>query len=368
MLVGSTCTSFRWCVESQEMLQDAISLDTGQKRNIETEQTGGPSSTNYPATRELLTGSAPLEPISRNSIPWTLPEHRSKHQNHGRTLVEQSHPVHKGIPPNTHEPSRGRGFVPFVFYPSPYVSISCNMATGYLLREDTPTVNLHYLEKMGYHRTLPWEMVFALRSVGGIGLCHLQHEMEVQQILILLRHMRARTPLGTTMKILMRQYQLWAGIQQPILTDTQPCPWVPDKWISRLWWTLHKNNIKISYDEWMMLPLQKNNIYIMEAIVDLGLLLSQLKQINACHMFLQVTTLAEMTDHMGTHILPQVLNKRGDTNPLRLDGISQSTLTWPWVCNPTTQTWNFWMQMICSLFTGSVMNTRLRHPLGEWTT
>ncbi len=90
------------------------------------------------------------------------------------------------------------------------------------------------LNKMGYHRALPREMVFAPRSVGGIGLCHLQHEMEVQQILILLQHMRARTPLGTTIKILMRQYQLWAGIQQPILTNTQPCPWVPDKWISRL--------------------------------------------------------------------------------------------------------------------------------------
>jgi len=224
------------------------------------------------------------------------------------------------------------------------------------------------LNKMGYHHTLPWEMVFALRSVGGIGLCHLQHEMEVQQILMLLWHMRARMPLGTTIKILMRQYQLWAGIQQPILTNTQPCLWVPDKQISRLWQTLHKNNIKISYDEWTILPLQKYNVYIMEAIVDLGLSLSQLEQINACHMFLQVTTLAKMTDHMGTHILPQVLNKRGDTNPLRLDGISQSTLTWPRVCNPTTQTWNFWMQMICSLFTGSVMNTRLRHPLGEWTT
>jgi len=90
------------------------------------------------------------------------------------------------------------------------------------------------LNKMGYHQNLPQNMIFAPRMIGGVGLCNLQHEMEAQQILILLQHMRSRTPLGCTMEILIRYYQLWAEIQQPVLEDTRPCPWVPDKWISRL--------------------------------------------------------------------------------------------------------------------------------------
>jgi len=85
---------------------------------------------------------------------------------------------------------------------------------------------------MGYHRNLPRTMVFVPQMIGGVGMCDLHHEMEVQQILILLRHMRTSTPLGCTMEILIRQYQLWAGIQQPVLEDTWPCPWIPDKWIS----------------------------------------------------------------------------------------------------------------------------------------
>jgi len=62
----------------------------------------------------------------------------------------------------------------------------------------------------------------------------LKTEMEVQQLLILLRHMRAHTLLGRAMEILVRQFQLWAGVSTPVLQDTTPYPWVPDRWLSRL--------------------------------------------------------------------------------------------------------------------------------------
>jgi len=80
------------------------------------------------------------------------------------------------------------------------------------------------LNKMGYHCNLPRTMVFVPQSIGGVGLCNLQQEMEVQQILILLQHMRSNTPLGHTMEILTCQCQLWAGIQQLIFVDSRPCP------------------------------------------------------------------------------------------------------------------------------------------------
>ncbi len=81
---------------------------------------------------------------------------------------------------------------------------------------------------MGYHRTLPRTMVFAPHSMGGISFHNLQHEMEAQQILILVHHLRAKMPLGKAMEVLIRQYQLWAGLHNHILVDTCPCPWIPD--------------------------------------------------------------------------------------------------------------------------------------------
>jgi len=94
---------------------------------------------------------------------------------------------------------------------------------------------------------------------------------------------------------------------------------------------------------------------------------SQLEQLNTCRMYLQVTTLAEMTDRTSMHLLLQVLQTHGQTHPNGLDSISHSTLQWPQVCNPTTTSWNFWTQTICTLFMGSATGSRLHNPLGNWT-
>jgi len=56
------------------------------------------------------------------------------------------------------------------------------------------------LNKMGFHRNLPRSIVFAPRCLGGIGLCNFIHEQFAQQMIILLRHLRAATPLGRTME------------------------------------------------------------------------------------------------------------------------------------------------------------------------
>jgi len=143
------------------------------------------------------------------------------------------------------------------------------------------------LNKMRYHCNLPRSVVFVPQSMGSVGLCNLQYEMEVQQIMILLWHMWSKTPLSNTMEILLWQYQ------QSILVNTHPCPWVPNYWMSRLWQTINTYNITVCHEAWTVPPLRQYDIYIMEAIKELGLTLSQLEQINMCRMFLQITT-AEM--------------------------------------------------------------------------
>jgi len=75
-------------------------------------------------------------------------------------------------------------------------------------------------------------MVFVLRDLGGVGLCNLKTQMEVQQKIVLLCHMHAKTPLGQLIELLIHQYQLWARVSQLILQDTNPYPWVPDRWLT----------------------------------------------------------------------------------------------------------------------------------------
>jgi len=90
------------------------------------------------------------------------------------------------------------------------------------------------LNKMGLHHNLPRSLVFAPHNLGGIGLCNLIHEQSVQQVLILIHHLHAKTSLSIALELLIRAYQLWAGISHHILEDTQPCPWIPTHWLSHL--------------------------------------------------------------------------------------------------------------------------------------
>jgi len=101
------------------------------------------------------------------------------------------------------------------------------------------------LNKMGLHQNLPRSLVFAPRAIGGMGLCNLTHEQSVQQLLIVVRHLRAHTTLGTALELLIRTYQLWAGLSRHILEDTQPCPWIPNHWLSHLRQTMQRNCTQI---------------------------------------------------------------------------------------------------------------------------
>jgi len=104
----------------------------------------------------------------------------------------------------------------------------------------------------------------------------------------------------------------------------------------------------------------------MEAVNELGLTTLQLEQINVCRMFLQITTLAEITDHMGRHLFPQALIQAKQDKPEGLGEISESNLEWPTVGNPSKPTWTFWTKTISTLFTGAAKGTQLRQPLGAW--
>jgi len=105
----------------------------------------------------------------------------------------------------------------------------------------------------------------------------------------------------------------------------------------------------------------------MEAINNLGLTTLQLECLNECQMYLQVTTLTEIIDNMGTQLLPQILSLSRTEPPLGLHSISHSTLQWPHVHPPSQTSWKYWISMICNIFTGSLMGHKLNHPLGAWS-
>ncbi len=85
-------------------------------------------------------------------------------------------------------------------------------------------------------------------------------------------------------------------------------------------------------------------------------------------MYLQVTTLSEITDHTGKELLPQVLTNPKQPKPKGLSNISTSRLQWSNVHCPSKECWSLWSNTIRATYTGSNRGVRLQQPLGEWTT
>jgi len=124
-------------------------------------------------------------------------------------------------------------------------------------------------------------------------------------------------------------YQLWAGIKGHVLMDTWQCQWIPICCLSHLCSTTQTNWISITYCSWTILPLHHFDCYLMDDFLDNGLPCFKLEPLNACCMYLYVTMLAEISDHIGEELLPQIL--ASPTCPISkgLTNISSSSLHWP---------------------------------------
>jgi hypothetical protein len=93
---------------------------------------------------------------------------------------------------------------------------------------------------------------------------------------------------------------------------------------------------------------------------------SQLESINACRLFLQVNTIAEITTCKGTLLLPQAVKGSTDENGIpTLWQISTSKLKWPHQPKPPQKSWNIWKRFL-QQYTTKTPSNKLSQPLGNW--
>jgi hypothetical protein len=85
-----------------------------------------------------------------------------------------------------------------------------------------------------------------------------------------------------------------------------------------------------------------------------------LKGAQCCHLYLQVSTLADITNSADTH-LPDWVTKLKYAPPLQCHAM----LMYPNQACPSMTVWNDFVQLLQLAFTEGTSN-RLQHPLGNW--
>jgi len=127
---------------------------------------------------------------------------------------------------------------------------------------------------------------------------------------------------------------------------------------------LHKINGSIILDDpWIIPKIWDNDSFLMEDFVKAGYNSTKLWTLNNCHLYLQVTTIAEISDHTGEHVLPNAV-VQGRQTPLIT--MSRSTFNWPYQQNPALPAWKLWTQAVQLCYTKPGLPNHLKQYLGSW--
>jgi hypothetical protein len=137
--------------------------------------------------------------------------------------------------------------------------------------------------------------------------------------------------------------------------DTTPKVYVTSPWLDSLRMFLRQSQAKIRLPNIQTLHLLRTNDHpIMDNPNKNLFTKSELESINACQLLLQVTTMAEISNDSGTHLLNSAILGKVDNHqqPL-LWTTSISKVNWPVQGYPPRQAWKQWKFFLLTYTTNS---------------
>jgi hypothetical protein len=193
-----------------------------------------------------------------------------------------------------------------VFIPSIQYTLPQSFYPQKILEQAQASSISHIIAKCGYNRNTARALIYAPTYYAGGGFLPwhlLQGEGQIQHFI---KHWRTDTIVSSTLRIALHWTQWQSGHHAPILEDTNtPLTYLECRWIRSLRDFLSTINARIYLDATgISLPERRNDIYIMTYARESGLFDTQdIAIINYCRLFLHVTTVSELFDAEGKHIL-----------------------------------------------------------------
>jgi len=167
--------------------------------------------------------------------------------------------------------------------------------------------------------------------------------------------------------VLIKHYQLNAGLGQPVLEDTWPIVWSEASWTNHLWAFLHDIQGQIIlHQPWIPVKWRTNNKFIMEEILKLNLKPKQLVKINDVQIATRMITLSDIMEHNRMYLCTDLLTRPPELpNTKAYYNSNQSTLIWPRYAPPINKSWSLWIWTLRQVFT-EPKGSKLHEPLGKW--
>jgi hypothetical protein len=254
-----------------------------------------------------------------------------------------------------------------IFLPGARYGMSATTLTKTQLCKSQQLIISIILPKLGFNRNIPRQVVYAPTHFGGIGLSDLYIEQGLAQLKFILTHLRTRTDITDTITLLIESYMIPAGTLHSPFDQPTNQEYVHALWIHSLRKFLQHAFLRITTPNIAYNTLMRDNdIPIMTLATQYTKNIDHIRAINSCRIWLQFTTIAEITDSNGTTLLKPAITGESDPNGKpRLWHLSRSLNSWPAQPKPPKKSWNIWQKML-NRYTSNRHDT-LTTPLGHWT-
>ena len=243
-----------------------------------------------------------------------------------------------------------------ILYPLPATNL-----THEQLQEVSDVLYRTSLPKCGIIRKFPIRFRTIPDYYFGLGLPDLYLEMQISKIKEFLRHCMTQSVLGQQIQMCLETMQMEAGVKKLILNYNYKLysKLVTQGWMTHMWRFISENGY--SFQGWKndLEPQRVGDKFIMEEIMKKGYNKEKLIRLNKCRKYLQVITLADISNGDGDKISKKFLDGKRDTS-------RRSRFKWNSQKRPTYNAWYEWADAINSTFCIADTGNTLREPLGPW--
>jgi hypothetical protein len=223
-----------------------------------------------------------------------------------------------------------------------------------------------FLSKMGINRSTRTEVRTGPAIYTGMEVPEVRTTQAAGANKMMISHLRKNDLVGKSIMASIDCLQLHAGTSWPVLSQdgTLVRKYVTGtdrSWAMHLWQFNDQHDLAIKINDPHWLRIQRvHDSFIMDRIVALpNITTTELKAVQRCRLFLQATTISDLTNSSGTALADWI----SDPN-LDLTNYRTSHLLYPHQARPTSATWNLFMRKLQLAYTSN--NNILITPLGNW--
>lgn len=216
------------------------------------------------------------------------------------------------------------------------------------------------LSSLGIHSKFPRAMLYGHNKHHGLAIPHLYDAQGYLHLSALLHHGGTNNITGNLLQSSYELLQLEVGLPGEILHRTH-AQWsyiATSTWLTETWKYASSINLQITTNLPSLKGLCEGDQFLMDVLWNKGYRGQDLLILNRCRLWLQILTVAELTDGTGTRLIPKLLRHR-NPNPLR------PSLCWPHQGPLPPSAWTLWETAVKSAFSTGNLN-QLKTPLGPW--